>query len=82
LSRKTRRRLYFQFSILGYESKKKEGMDAEEEGKERGCDKMAGRRDDKRDEGNGRRYLGAEVSAVPYGKDFPLLHLARLAEDV
>jgi hypothetical protein len=70
------------FSVLSCESKKREGMDTEEASKERGRDKMVGRRDEKRDEGNGRRYFGAAVSPVPNGRDIPLLHLARRAEDV
>jgi hypothetical protein len=32
--------------------------------------------------GDGKRYRGAAVSAVPNRKDVPLFHLARLAEDV
>jgi hypothetical protein len=38
--------------------------------------------DDKRSDGGGKRHRGAAVSAVPDGKDVPLLHLAGLAENV
>src|SRR5260370_25256057 len=70
----------FQFSVLNWESMKKIPMDTR--GKKRRRDKMAGLEDEQRREGDDRRHSGAEVSAVPYGRDIPVLHLARLAENV
>src|SRR5260370_37652845 len=70
----------FQFSVLNCESKKKGRMDTG--GKKRRRDKMAGLEDEQRREGDDRRHSGAEVSAVPYGREIPGLHLTRLAEKV